>query len=528
MEVIKANPESVSEIFDKIYVIPEYQRPYSWDEEKCEDLWNDVKGQYEEDKENEYFLGTMVLIKKDNVFEVIDGQQRLTSLMLLLRALYDHHQFKGIERKMYIFDSLSDDVDKNKIKIESKVIEQNKEDLYKIISEDGASLDSKNIFKLNYECLKEKIREWKKNNDLEDFTRFLLNNVKILPIDCGTEENALKIFQTLNNRGTPLNDSDIFKSHIYNSLNTQEKKDEFINFWNNDINSSYDWYFRVYMHILRAKEGIQENEINLRKFFKERIKKDNVENIIEDMKKILLIDSYSNKKIDKYLSLMWAYPVDIIVHVYYVFMYKYSYLNDDGVLELVDKDLNNLSSILKDLIKYVYIKGIIYRTANSIKHDIYKAYVNIMQKKIKNVFPSIEKEKDKFINSLSTLTNRDKYTKSILFLYHNLNEKQDYIEFDYNKLQIEHILPKAPQHYDNWSSKEYDLYLNTLGNLTLIENKKNIKAKNEFFDKKKEIYKKSEIIDVQKELCKLKKWTPKECEERFNNINERLLNFLFN
>ena len=240
MEVIKANPESVSEIFDKIYLIPEYQRPYSWDEEKCEDLWNDVKGQYEEDKENEYFLGTMVLIKKDNIFEVIDGQQRLTSLMLLLRALYEHHQFKGIQKKLYIVDSLADDIDKSKIKIESKVIEQNKEDLYKIISEDGASLDSKNIFKLNYECLKEKIREWKKNNDLEKFTRFLLNKDKILPIDCGTEENALKIFQTLNNRGTPLNDADIFKSHIYNNLSTKEEKDNFINFWNNDINSSYD------------------------------------------------------------------------------------------------------------------------------------------------------------------------------------------------------------------------------------------------------------------------------------------------
>ena len=91
MEVIKANPESIIEIFQKLYVIPEYQRPYSWAEDKCYDLWNDIIEKYEEEKrknkkfdnKGEYFLGTMVLIKNNNgIFEVIDGQQRLTSLLI--------------------------------------------------------------------------------------------------------------------------------------------------------------------------------------------------------------------------------------------------------------------------------------------------------------------------------------------------------------------------------------------------------------------------------------------------------------
>lgn len=102
MEVIKANPESIIEIFQKLYVIPEYQRPYSWAEDKCYDLWNDIIEKYEEEKrknkksdnKGEYFLGTMVLIKNNKgIFEVIDGQQRLTSLLILLKALYDNHQF---------------------------------------------------------------------------------------------------------------------------------------------------------------------------------------------------------------------------------------------------------------------------------------------------------------------------------------------------------------------------------------------------------------------------------------------------
>ena len=50
MEVIKANPESIIEIFQKLYVIPEYQRPYSWDEDKCYELWSDIVDKYEEEK----------------------------------------------------------------------------------------------------------------------------------------------------------------------------------------------------------------------------------------------------------------------------------------------------------------------------------------------------------------------------------------------------------------------------------------------------------------------------------------------
>ena len=66
-----------------------------------------------------------------------------------------------------------------------------------------------------------------------------------------------------------------------------------------------------------------------------------------------------------------------------------------------------------------------------------------------------------------------------------------------------------------------------LRNLTLLEKVRNIKAKNEFFEKKKEFYKDSEINDVKSSLCKLKKWTIEECNERFDDIKERLVNFLF-
>src|SRR5258708_9158583 len=82
----------------RMYIIPDYQRPYKWDKEKCETLWQDLTGFFEERKPNEnpgeeYFLGTIVTCQSDEAvgrrdMEVIDGQQRITSILLLLRAFY--------------------------------------------------------------------------------------------------------------------------------------------------------------------------------------------------------------------------------------------------------------------------------------------------------------------------------------------------------------------------------------------------------------------------------------------------------
>lgn len=532
MEVIKANPESIIEIFQKLYVIPEYQRPYSWDEDKCYELWSDIVDKYEEEKnkqssiKGEYFLGTMVLIKNNNgIFEVIDGQQRLTSLLILLKALYDNHQFEGIKKIIYVYDSLTGDINNKKYRIYSEVICNDRNDLKDIIYNDGKKLDPKNQFKVNYDIFRDKINEWKINpkNSLENFIRFLLENVKMLPIDCGEEENALKIFETLNDRGTPLSDADIFKSRIYKNLPKSEQV-SFVEFWN-DLGEP-EWYFRIYMHILRAKEKESGNEINIRKFFSKRINKHSVKDIIKDLNKILLIGNYSNDKIDKYLSLIWAYPVDIIINVYYVFMYKYSIINKNEEIELKSEDLDILYYILENLIRFVYTKGIIYKTRNAIKYDIYKAYISIYHNK-KDNFPNIKKEEKKyFLDSLENLTTRDKYTKSILFLYHNLNENQEVIN-NYYEFQIEHILPKVYIFDGGWSEIDHKDNVNKLGNLTLLKETLNKKAKNQFFEKKKEFYKLSKIYDVKVGLCKLKKWTIKECNERFDDIKERLVNFLF-
>jgi uncharacterized protein with ParB-like and HNH nuclease domain len=97
MAELNVTKKSVSSLFTEMqgskFIIPDYQRPYKWDLEKCEILWQDLTGFFEDRKANEeYYLGTVVTCRADDhetgEIEVIDGQQRITSLLLLLRAFY--------------------------------------------------------------------------------------------------------------------------------------------------------------------------------------------------------------------------------------------------------------------------------------------------------------------------------------------------------------------------------------------------------------------------------------------------------
>ncbi|MGL4561591.1 MAG: GmrSD restriction endonuclease domain-containing protein [Brevinema sp.] len=97
---------------------------------------------------------------------------------------------------------------------------------------------------------------------------------------------------------------------------------------------------------------------------------------------------------------------------------------------------------------------------------------------------------------------------------------------------IKYIRPKSYQHYDGWTKETYEQYINSIGNLTLLEKKLNIKAKNEYLQKKQNtVYTESKIIDVNNtktELRSLQEWTPSLCEKRKQNIITRLLTFFKN
>ena len=531
IEAIQASPENIGNILKKQYVIPEYQRPYTWDNDQCDKLWEDIIEAFEEADDLEYFLGTMVLTTNNNKLEIIDGQQRLTTLLLLIRALYDHHQFSQLNKILNVYDELKDELDPTQHRLESLVIDEDFTSLKDILNSKVSNLDETNKFLKNYKNFYDTISIWKNTTSapiLEKFIRFLLNNVKMLPINCGRQDSALKIFQTLNDRGTPLNDIDILKYKLFQHLNTQQEKQYFIEEWNRLDNKEN--LFRIYMHILRAQNEDFGNVPQLRKYFEEKITKNNHQEVFEDIKKVALFSEFDDSELNFWKSnTIELFPVDLIIYPYYTFMYQYTNIKDGEVI-LQNNDKQKLIKLIQDMLKFVYRKGIITRSINSIKYDIFKACSSIYQKKLTDIFPKFEEhEKVDFEKHLKNLSSRDKYTKSALSLFHILHERQyeTRSNINLNDSHVEHILPRASQNYDKWSLENYNQYINSLGNLTLFEKKLNIQAKNEFLSKKQEKYKESGIIDVV-DMCIHEQWTPEEVILRSNKIHERLSNFIFN
>ena len=253
---IEVNKQSVEALLgsgkSKPFVIPEYQRPYAWTDEQVEtlfeDLWDFTATSGGTERESSYFLGSVVSYEnEDDEQEIIDGQQRITSLFLLLRAIYtkliatpasertaEANNFIGkIEPTIWRTNKLTGTVDFKNILLTSRVVNNEGNEILRSILETGkADEDAKDNYSKNYRHFQELFDKHSTENPLMvyQFIYALLNQAILLPITADTQDTALTIFSTLNDRGLPLSDADIFKAKIYNQLAPDDKK-AFIDRW---------------------------------------------------------------------------------------------------------------------------------------------------------------------------------------------------------------------------------------------------------------------------------------------------------
>ena len=241
---ISVNKQNVLELLStgraKPFVIPEYQRPYAWTDEQIETLFEDIWefattiGGLKNN--GSYFLGSIVSFENENgEQEIIDGQQRITSLFLLLRAIYTKlingddantdaaRNFIGkIEPAIWRTDNLTGKVDYSDILLTSKVVDNaGNEILRKILETGEADIKADDNYSKNYLLFQKLYDKHCSESPLQiyDFIYALLNQAILLPIGADSQDTALTIFSTLNNRGLPLSDADIFKAKLYSSYN---------------------------------------------------------------------------------------------------------------------------------------------------------------------------------------------------------------------------------------------------------------------------------------------------------------------
>ncbi len=281
------------------YQIPIYQRPYQWTEENCEKLLDDLFFNYEDDRESDYFCGSLVLItisedSKAKTYDVVDGQQRLSTFILLakvLATLYserldperksqeylqeswsDRHEYKGKKKKKRLdFDLVGSSAKKDF---------QDALDFFDDLdaskgenSKSNGSSKSKNNYLKNAVCLKNYL-EKKEIEDIDAFIEWLYSNVVFVTIACPDADKALRIFNVLNARGLALNATDIFKGELLKKLTEEKEREELATRWEDlyqkclDNGFTMEIFFSQYLVYLEPKTSREKMEKRLVTWFK--------------------------------------------------------------------------------------------------------------------------------------------------------------------------------------------------------------------------------------------------------------------
>lgn len=523
---ISVNKQSVLELLSsgrvKPFVIPEYQRPYMWSEEQIitlfDDIWEFAINIGGSERNGTYFLGSVVSYEnEDGEQEIIDGQQRITSLFLLLRAIYtklkkgdDKNSKKAeffvrqIEPAIWRTNKLTGEVDYSNILLTSRVIDNEGNDILRNILKTGdADPKATDNYSKNYLLFLKLYEEHSKNAALQiyEFIFALLNQAILLPIGADSQDTALTIFSTLNDRGLQLSDADIFKAKIYNHL-PKEEKDAFIKTWQRmdkeatETHESIQQLFYYYMFYLRAKEGdVSSTTPGIRKYYagkNNKFERLYDYNIMEDLNIVLNLWKVvntnqdvpeetwdNNSKVRKALDTLTSYPNEF--WKYPVVIYYLSHRKEEDF----DKEF---LVFLNKLIEELMTRYILFPTINAVKTDILKLDAKIINDSHPEMgFRQIDKNQVKERIQLP-----HKNIVRMLLKAYAYNHQQQLLPDNW---QIEHILPQHWQKtfFPDTSDDVVNEMIEHIGNKTPFERKLNIVASDGYFLKKQDEYKNSKV-----------------------------------
>lgn len=539
------------------YKVPIYQRPYAWKKDQWEDIFEDIN---ELEPTDTHFLGSIVVVpeKTDgprlgstNYFQVVDGQQRITTILIWLSVMRDIAKEKGNAElanyitKTYLFSTeFREGKETNIPKIQLAKADY---DPFLRVIQGREKIGDNKIF----ECYK----YFKKVTESEVSWEILVNNISLVHINAFSHFNAFRLFETLNDRGLELSAADLIKNFILMKVsNNAEVFDEAITEWNEMYSKvkNLEPVTFIRRYILSNYKG----KISKNKLYEEIKKKlgskndRNILNFVKDLNSKASIykkineRTFSSEKINKLLHELQL----IEVSPSYTLLLKVLPILEEDSSEDFKEITKNIIGILK-LIEKFHIRwgvcGLSTSRLDQIYNNICMGLSNIPKddKRSENYLEFI---KETFTKEIRGNADDEVFKSSVISRKFNPNEKRTkYIlwklseptgemVFDVNEVQTEHIMPQTPR-------KEWLLYLkrnssktekeikvlhkeklNLIGNLTIIKGEWNQSMSNKLFKDKKNEYKKSDFT-LNKDLLNYSQWKFNEIDKRSNELAERAL-----
>jgi len=487
------------------FIVPIFQRNYSWQKSQYEQLWFDILRASKFKEKQNHFIGSIVYIDmgtpagRPQQLLLIDGQQRLTTISILLCAIKDYVQKFNLETKLINLAKIknqflynSDEIDEDKYKLLLNV--QDKETYIKLIDNTIFTVNkpATNIIKC-YEFFYERIEDFIKEYGQIDEIYAGIFKLSLVSISLDKDsDNPQMIFESMNSTGKDLSQTDLLRNYLLMDLTPEKQTRLYKTYWKpmeelfgediykNDVNK-FDYFIRDFL-TLKSDTGHICKINNVYENFKRYYLDNNCEKfaVLKDLftyaKYYACIDLLQEK--DDELKLYWQEFKKLDSHVVYPFLLK---LYDDYSCQILIKE--DFKKILQVVISYLWRRAICEIPTNSLSKTfatLYQAvdkddYVNSVIKAF--VFKSSYKRFPSDYEVREKLQTKDIYhfrlRKYLLEALENYYHKEP-IDLNTANYTIEHIMPQNIEHNLSWQQmlgedwqEVHSLYLHTLGNLTI-------------------------------------------------------------
>lgn len=487
------------------FIVPIFQRNYSWQKNQYEQLWFDILRASKFKEKQNHFIGSIVYIDmgtpagRPQQLLLIDGQQRLTTISILLCAIKDYVQKFNLETKLINLAKIknqflynSDEIDEDRYKLLLNV--QDKETYIKLIDNTIFTVNkpTTNIIKC-YEFFYERIEDFIKQHGQIDEIYAGIFKLSLVSISLDKDsDNPQMIFESMNSTGKDLSQTDLLRNYLLMDLTPEKQTRLYKTYWKsmeelfgediykNDVNK-FDYFIRDFL-TLKSDTGYICKINNVYENFKRYYLDNNCEKfaVLKDLftyaKYYAWIDLLQEN--DDELKLYWQEFKKLDSHVVYPFLLK---LYDDYSRQILIKE--DFKKILQVVISYLWRRAICEIPTNSLSKTFATLYQDVDKDDYVNsvikafVFKSSYKRFPSDYEVREKLQTKDIYhfrlRKYLLEALENYYHKEP-IDLNTANYTIEHIMPQNIEHNLSWQQmlgedwqEVHSLYLHTLGNLTI-------------------------------------------------------------
>lgn len=543
--------QNIAMVFKSRYTVPSYQRHYVWDSDQVNDLLTDFIENYQGHPNDEYFLGSYIYQDKGNELDLLDGQQRITTLFLLFAFLRDFNKTpddikNSCKKYVYQEGNAMECIDgqvrlnyaiRGNVNqfINDYIVNKDITTLWETFHVERETNKNESIRHICNSLLCIKVFfESNPSIDIKLFAQYICLNVVMIYVSAKTLEDAFRLFSIMNDRGLKLSNSDILKSSNLEKITKDEDRNTCANQWEklqSDLGTDFDRFLSyIRMTLLKSRQRttlLDEFEKLIfdapkgqkpilqagKPFF------DYIEKSYAGYNKVIELDEIDNTPFCNLISALKASMpstdwIPVVMHYYFKFgetrIYDFThktackYLADSVCGDVPTTRINHLSAIMKFI-------------------DIADSANSVIDKTSLFSFDT-----EKFLGSIQSDVYGRKYTKALLMLLElDVKDKSQYK--DWGMISIEHILPQTPNEDSQWvkdfSTEQRFAMTHKVGNLCLIGRSKNSSLGNlDYLEKRKRYFEKN--IGMFPHTLQIyntyqTKWTPVEFEEnQKNTINQ--------